>query len=129
MSGIMSEFVTDVVEQAVKSWPHCAWEGCPLPARFAPQLRVPAKGYALNRVRPLRLICTIVLCDQHIGSITPEILLNDALRENFEKAAAQGSGGTLRPDFMRAWVHPVSINSPEYKKHERAKQRESVKAT
>jgi len=92
----------------------CNWEACTVAhPLFVPKLCTPAKGLGVQRIKPLSCICNIPLCDQHFRMLKVEELLTDDARTGFVNAAA--SIGKLEPDFARAWIAPVSINSPEYR--------------
>lgn len=99
--------------------PGCAWEGCKNKGRFAPKICVPATGVPIDCHQPLSAIFGMALCDDHIKTCTPELLLTDQGKDLFRQLAA--SMTRVPPDFARAWVSPVSLNSPEYKKFQKQK--------
>lgn len=58
---------------------------------------------------------TIELCDHHKESYTIENFINDVVPQMKEVLTmAARSQGRMDPDFDRAWLSWVSVNSPEY---------------
>lgn len=98
----------------------CCREGCDLDARWAPKLCVPAAGYAIERHEPLQALVGLALCTYHIADLKPADLLGgpigaddaggERLRQVFRVMA-----GKVPPDFERAWIARVSVNSPEFR--------------
>ncbi len=95
----------------------CGWKGCTRAGVFAPKICVPARGFAIDCHQPMTAILGLALCDEHVKATTPAVILSDKLRELFMEITR--SQGKARPDFDRAWVSPVSLNSNEYKRFEK----------
>lgn len=106
----------------------CEFKGCESPARYAPKLMVPATGIPIDLHNPLAAICSLPLCDIHISEITAKDILAgqfdgsgeqivDPLKDIF-RIAARSVGGQP-PDFERAFIRKVRIDSDEYKTFER----------
>lgn len=91
----------------------CCHVDCQLEAKWAPKLCVPATGVPIDTHNPLKIIMSIPVCDDHIGEMrAPDFLSHDPrLKGIFEMMAR----GRAAPDFERAFIQRVSLNSSEYK--------------
>jgi hypothetical protein len=86
----------------------CQREGCREAAKFAPKMRVPARGWSLERHKPAEMILGLRLCARHAAAFRPDAAMQRTLREVF---AAQG---LAEPDFDRLTVVSVRLDSPEF---------------
>lgn len=91
----------------------CMHADCPNEATCAPKLMVPATDYALEVHQPLGLTLGVTLCDDHIGTVdAAEIVAkNPAITKIFEIMAR----GKQPPDFARAYIQKIGLDSDEFK--------------
>lgn len=95
---------------------YCAKDGCPAKAVAAPSLLIPPKGYRdispeLTPERCLPLILGLALCQKHLEEFGPIRLLEES-RQRIRNAMA--AIGRAEPDFERAAVRSVALDSGEY---------------
>lgn len=101
----------------------CIREGCTAKATVAPRLNVPAQGWPIDMHRPMTAIVGMPLCEEHFKDVANLEGLKAALGNEIKGGddlmgliqATLLAAGKLPPDFDRAWVTRLSINSEEYK--------------
>lgn len=91
---------------------NCNRQNCQEPGKWACKINIPAEGWAINSHQPLSMMIGLEVCDTHFTEIKIEDFLTDDLKELAEKVLE----GKQPPDFARAWMSRISINSPEFKK-------------
>lgn len=91
----------------------CSKSGCLAKATKVPVLCVPRKGIPLDLQRPIKATIDIPCCDRHIGEPTVRDLLSPAMRRLFT-AQTLATTITNPPDFDRAYIEPVSMDSIRY---------------
>jgi hypothetical protein len=98
----------------------CNRQGCTKHAKWAPKLNVPATGWPLHAHKPMAVLGTLMLCDEHMAEITPADMLGGecegkegmvGLKQMFIAATA----GKVPPDFARAFMTRVDIEGDEFK--------------
>jgi len=90
----------------------CSWSDCQAVATHLPKICVPALGHALESHQPLGAILNLPACREHAKAFDIEELLNlpvTKFRIVFELLAR----GKCPPDFDRAYVQPVPLDSEE----------------
>ena len=100
----------------------CISKDCPHGAKFAPRICVPAALWPIDAHQPLSCIMGIELCEDCFNEIKPEHFfgpevskLPNNMRGMFELIAK----GKQAPDFDRAYIERVNINSKEYAQYQR----------
>jgi hypothetical protein len=88
----------------------CQRQECLRPASMAITLNVPAKGFPISLHQPIRMVLGLRLCRHHARETTAEHLLTPELKGAIEALAR----GKAPPDFDRAFVSPISLDSDEY---------------
>ena len=101
----------------------CDRADCGEPAAWSFKLCVPAQGKSPRDFAPLQALVGVTLCPRHMHETNPGEWL-DAHEGNMRAVFTQMANGRARPDFARAWLQPVSINSPEFANFERMAARE-----
>ena len=101
----------------------CEVDGCDHPAAWAPKVCVPPEGLDPRLAAPLSAIPGFVLCDRHMNETHAQERL-EANSGQMRNVFALMANGRLRPDFSRAYLQKVSINSPEFAEVEREIQRQ-----
>lgn len=97
----------------------CAHTGCGRPATHAPKICVPATGWPIDLHQPLSAILMLKVCRQHVAEAfhpTENFKPGSPLRTVFEVLAR----GKVPPDFARAFVTPIRLDSDEFQSFERA---------
>ena len=98
----------------------CDQTGCARPAVFAPEIFTPAEGrpqlHIATEYRPVRLMLRLTFCEQHVDVVKPHMVLNDQMKARIEEHAKKTRPADFKPDFDRAWIWYVRINSDEYRK-------------
>ncbi len=96
----------------------CMTTGCPHDAKWAPKINVPAEGWSVEMHQPLSFTMSLAVCD----ACWPDLKASDFVGPELEKEkgnmrqiARLMTKGKCPPDFERAWLSKVSINSNEYK--------------
>lgn len=105
----------------------CDHRGCLSPARWAPKLCVPAQGIPIDLHKPLSALASLPLCDIHIAEIKAQDMLggkfdgtalgNEPMKEIF-RTTVRAIGG-VAPDFDRAFIQKVRLDSDEYSSFKR----------
>lgn len=94
----------------------CSSTGCLKRAEYAPKLCVPAKNMPVEANKHLSMICGVPFCEDHIIVTEAEQLLNRHTRSIIDKFTK----GKAPPDYERAFVLHVLLESNEYRKWETA---------
>lgn len=101
----------------------CQRQGCTRRARMALTVNVPARGWPLALHQPIRLVIGVRLCKEHAREARAEDMLG--IGNHYDKARP-GAHAELRrmiealtqdrapPDYERAFVSPISIESEEF---------------
>lgn len=102
----------------------CQHEECEQAAQFAPQVCVPGKGYPQEYSRALRAIFGLKLCKTHCLEFSAtEQFEHVATKDKWQKIfrmLARSTGSSVPPDFERAWVHPLPLDSDDWRAMEKA---------
>lgn len=93
----------------------CEWHGCEREATHAPKICVPAMGWALETHQPLSVIMGLKFCVEHAQrfDVRGTLAIDEpkSMRRVFEILA----GDRCRPDYDRAWVDPIPIESEAFR--------------
>lgn len=97
---------------------NCSTKECKHGAKFAPCICVPAQGWPMDAHAHLEAIMLLPLCESCIKEfkvdnfLGPEATVKgkNVMREIFKTLTT----GKMPPDFDRAYIKRVSINSKEY---------------
>ena len=96
------------------------FKGCQHEAHFAPKLIVPARGY-LNGAGEIEVFIGLEVCERHFDEVQPDALLQSAdLRADLTRQHERRH--LARPDFSRARVEKVSVNSRAFIDYKRKAQ-------
>ncbi len=93
----------------------CQTTGCITRAQYAPKICVPAKGYAVELNKHVSVIVGLTLCEDHMVTLEPGSLLNRHLVAIIDGFCR----GKVPPDYARAFILPVMLDSNEYRMWER----------
>lgn len=102
----------------------CQRQGCTSPALYAVKINVPARGWPIEWHEPLSAILGLKLCHWHLKQFDLAPFVGKAavppmsLRPNFEAVARMRGDGAPAPDFKRAFVTGVRLDSDEYRQFE-----------
>lgn len=91
----------------------CARRGCDAIATCVPKLLVPAQGHAIDTHQPIACLIDLRMCAEHFNTFSLTDALNHDLRDTIRIIAR----GRAPPDFARAIVSRVDLNSEEYVKY------------
>lgn len=91
---------------------------CQESAAWSFKICVPAAGKSPRDFAPLEALVGVALCPRHFAETTPAEWL-DANDGKMKIVFASMANGRARPNFAMAWLHPVSINSPEFTRFEK----------
>ncbi len=86
----------------------CSRKDCLNDAQWAPLLHVPLDG---KEAEALTALVRRPLCQEHFDQAQAAVLLDEGPREGLEQMARQRG---VEPDFDRAWITPVAIESDDY---------------
>lgn len=97
----------------------CDRDGCSEPASHAPKLCVPATGRPIDTHQPLAIIFGLQCCRKHVDEMKAETFLSEPqVKMMFEMAArascAQSGVDYIAPDFDRAFIEKIRIDSMEF---------------
>lgn len=92
----------------------CSREHCAAEARWVPKVCVPATGYPIAGHTPLSCIIGLPLCGACIDTLGVGDLLGPTPQGGEFREAFAIAAGRVPPDFSRAFMARVSLNSPEY---------------
>ncbi len=95
----------------------CQKTGCTEPATCAFKVCVPAYGKSPRDFAPLEALVGVTLCNRHMNETNPSEWLN-ANNGAMKTTMTSMANGRARPDFPRAYLKQVSINSPEFQRFE-----------
>lgn len=87
----------------------CFEEGCECLATYLPKVCVPARGYPLEVERSAQCIVQFPMCWKHIQEIKMPEFMTPELEEIFRMMLRNKQP----PDFARAWVHHLPLDSDE----------------
>lgn len=100
----------------------CQKVGCEEQAQFAPKVCVPTIGRS-TKDSPLQAVIGLVVCKRHIKDLKAvDFLLPKPGQENVLRRLFAMQAQSYRqspPDFFRAFIEPVSIDSSEYQTFQR----------
>jgi hypothetical protein len=95
----------------------CMKKSCTHQAQWAPKICVPAQGWPIDCHQPLAMIVGLRLCREHVDALKAEEFFNDVVTDI--RGALEALARThIRPDFARAFITAVRINSDEFRKFE-----------
>lgn len=89
----------------------CKSKDCTHEASFIPRINVPAMHWPIDMHQPLQMFIDLPLCKHHIHEVKIKDFLSDEIKEVFRIMTK----GRMPPDFERAYVSQVSVNSNEFK--------------
>jgi hypothetical protein len=93
------------------------FKGCRHEAHFAPKLIVPARGY-LKGAGEIEVFIGLECCESHFDEVRPDALLVSAdLRADLARQHERRH--LARPDFSRARIEKVSVNSRAFIEYKR----------
>lgn len=95
----------------------CQEEGCPHAAKNALKICVPALGWARDLHKPMECIFGLKLCPTHAAKYGADNFLGAQLSEeegNMRQIFWTVARGQFEPDFDRAFIELISLNSKEY---------------
>lgn len=90
--------------------PLCQHEGCKRPAEMAPKLCVPATGWPRGMAKPLSCLIGLACCRKHLKGIKVAEFLTDQMKTTIDGLTK----GMQPPDYGRAWIEGVKLDSYEY---------------
>jgi hypothetical protein len=91
----------------------CSEKNCKNQATVAPALFIPAMGVSIHQHTPIKMVMTVPFCNQHFKTMDiKNFMLPEGKRRITEALRAIGRAD---PDFERAWLKPISIESDEYR--------------
>jgi len=93
----------------------CAKTGCLAVPEVAIKVNVPAKGHAIDTHQPIGMFIGLKLCRHHGAECKISDFLSDQLKQGVRAVAS----GRAAPDFKRAWLSTVEIDSPEFLQFEK----------
>jgi hypothetical protein len=102
----------------------CMVQGCGMEADCAVGINVPAQGVAIDQHQPLRMVLGIALCFHHYDGLTVQEFVTDQLMEIFEVACQTSKRAP--PDFHRAYLSKVALDSPEFLSVSKMAEKDSV---
>ncbi len=91
----------------------CQMKGCEADAACALALNVPAAGCPTPEHDPIRVVVGLHLCAQHLAETKPEDFFT--ADGHLEQIVIIQAHGKAEPDFKRAFVSAVSLDSEEWK--------------
>ena len=91
----------------------CSRSGCTKVGTHAPVVCVPAQGHAIETHNPLRCELPVPLCKDHFEEATAAELLTPQMREAL--TATTKAMRLAAPDFDRAFLRKMLVDSPEYR--------------
>lgn len=95
----------------------CDFKGCANAPEFAPRVNVPFKGISLDQQKPLEAYIGLRLCLLHVNGVKIEDFNN--LEPLFDQLVkSQNLPDTLQPDWGRAWISKIKLDSKEYMEFE-----------
>lgn len=95
----------------------CQREGCTAEAKFAPKICVPAQGHAIDAHQPIGVVVGVKCCPTHLYQFpVQDMIAIGAIR--FALMSLCQSHGRAAPDFARAFVEPVALESAEFAQFE-----------
>jgi hypothetical protein len=93
----------------------CGDSNCEAEATHMPKICVPATGWPIDQHNPISVVMGLKLCLKHTRAFRAKETLGlkgeHTMRKVIEVMAK--SYGGVPPDFARAFVQPISIDSPE----------------
>lgn len=92
----------------------CVLGECTFEATHAIMLNVPAKGWPIDIHRPVEVFCGLTLCRDHAARVQRHEFMGDHLKAQV-KAAVEARGPGPDPDFARAWISAIPINSKRWR--------------
>jgi len=94
----------------------CMRKRCAVEAKWAPKLCVPAKNIPIEAHQPIAAILGCVVCDRHFDDMSASDWLetDDGRPSPLVAIFKQLVAGRAPPDFERAFLTRVSVNSSEY---------------
>lgn len=105
----------------------CSSKDCPHGAKYAPAICVPAMGWPLEQHDHLEAMMLLPLCESCIKEFKADNFLGPEANVNGKNAMREVftilTKGKVPPDFDRAYIKHVSINSKEYLDMKAAKEK------
>ena len=99
----------------------CFEPGCPVHAKWAAVVRVPAMGHSLDDHKPLTIQSSVLYCDGHKSTAkVRDFVGNSDLARNIKDAVNTilASMRRVKPDFGRAWLEFHSVDSVAFAEFE-----------
>lgn len=89
---------------------NCSRLGCTNEATCGAEILVPVVGCHIPEPDPIRCLTGITLCQECLRGVQVAQFLGDDLR----KIVLTIASGRAKPDFDRAFIRGVSLQSPEW---------------
>lgn len=93
----------------------CSTPGCLSRAQYVPKICVPPTGYAVEANLHVSVIIGLPLCEDHMVILLPEQIFNTQTRAVIDAFTRN----KVQPDYNRAFLLPLQMNTPEYASWER----------
>ena len=87
---------------------------CVKPVSVSPRIFVPSRTQMAPGHANLKMTTTLHYCEEHVGTLKVEEFLTDKVKANFEAIAKQKRPIDFKCDFDNAFIHYVSVFTPEY---------------
>lgn len=101
----------------------CFHIGCSKSPRFAAKINIPLEGMPVMYSKPFGVLTNIGVCPYHTQALEVEEFLN----ENFIKIVELANKGQkLKPDFSRAFISMVKLNSEEYRQFDQIRKNDTL---
>ena len=103
---------------------NCDWKGCQNEATHFPQIMVPARGVPIDTHQPLSMLIGLHCCLKHCRKFDVKSFLSTVGPDGLNTAMVSMqllAAGRAAPDFKRAFVIPVSMESSAAKQFESAR--------
>ena len=96
---------------------NCARLECTAKATHTPKICVPGFSYPLKGHQPYQALLGLTLCMTHCKEIDVQQFLKD---ERLKDAIRVSARGGAPPDFTRAFLTIIALNSPEWREFQKA---------
>lgn len=90
----------------------CSNSTCKKEAVCAPRICVPAEGVPIDLHKPISMVASLYLCDEHFDSLDVELFIVEPVKELLRGMSAEM--GKLTPDFKRAFITRCALNHPHF---------------
>lgn len=95
---------------------NCHFNDCDARATCAVGIKIPAMNCPIPEHEPIRIVCGLVVCDEHLKETKPSDLLDESddcvLKQLVRKQCKDA--GAAEPDFERAFITRVEFTDQDY---------------